>query len=91
MIFLIILHLLITIGLISIILMQKGESGGALMGSSQGSGLFTAKGSANIMTHITAVLATLFFLNCIFMVFISTGKMKESQKTIQQIEVQRKK
>jgi len=91
MIFLIILHLLITIGLISIILMQKGESGGALMGSSQGSGLFTAKGSANILTHITALLATLFFANCILMIFLSTGKMKESQKTIQKIEMEQKK
>jgi len=91
MIFLIILHLFIAIGLISIILMQKGEAGGGLMGSSQGSGLFTAKGSANILTHITAVLATLFFLNCILMIFISTHRMKAEQKIIQKIEHQSQK
>ena len=84
MIFLIILHLFITGALIAAILMQKGEAAG--IGSSSGQGLFTAKGSANLLTHITAGLATLFFVNCIFMVFISTHKMKEDQKLLQTIE-----
>ena len=89
MIFLIILHLFITAALIGVILMQKGETGGLM--ASQGSGLFSAKGSANILTRITAFLATLFFANCVLMVFISTHKMKTEQKTIQEISHQQNK
>ena len=51
MIFLIILHLFITGALIAAILMQKGEAAG--IGSSSGQGLFTAKGSANLMIMTT--------------------------------------
>lgn len=69
--------------------MQKGETGGLM--NAQGSGLFSAKGSANVLTHITAALATLFFMNCVLMVFISTHKMKIEQKTIQTITHQKAK
>ena len=86
MIFLIILHLFITGALIGAILMQKGEAAG--IGASSGQGLFTAKGSANVLTHITAGLATMFFANCILMVFLSTHKMKEEQRALKQIERQ---
>ena len=86
MIFLIIVHLFVTGALIGVILMQKGDAAG--IGASQGQGLFTAKGSANVLTHMTAGLATLFFANCALMVFLSTHKMKEEQKTIAQIERQ---
>ena len=87
MFFLIILHLLVTGTLIFTILLQKGENAG-MMGSSSGQGLFTAKGTANVLTHITAALGTVFFLNCILMVYISTHKMKAEQKILQQIERQ---
>ena len=84
MVFLIIVHLFVTGALIWAILMQKGEAAG--IGASQGQGLFTAKGSANVLTHITGVLGAVFFANCMLMVFISTQKMKEEHKALKQIE-----
>jgi len=57
---LIVAYLLIVIALIAVILLQRSE-GGAL-GIGGGSNQFmTARGSANLLTRTTAILATLFF------------------------------
>jgi len=57
---LLVAYLLIVIALIAVILLQRSE-GGAL-GIGGGSNQFmTARGSANLLTRTTAVLATLFF------------------------------
>lgn len=77
---LIVIHLLITLALIGTVLLQKGESGG-LMQNSQGS-MFTARGSANFLTRITAVLAALFFGNCILMTFIASYQVKKTDKIV---------
>ncbi|KFL26052.1 hypothetical protein JP74_16510 [Devosia sp. 17-2-E-8] len=57
---LLVAYLLIVIALIAVILLQRSE-GGAL-GIGGGSNQFmTARGSANLLTRTTAILATLFF------------------------------
>jgi preprotein translocase subunit SecG len=50
---------------VALILLQRtSQDGGGLMGGgSTMGGLFTARGSANLLTRATAVLATLFILN----------------------------
>ncbi len=60
---LIVIHLLIAVALIGVVLMQRtAQDGGGLMGGggSTMGGLFTARGSANLLTRTTAILATLF-------------------------------
>lgn len=59
---LIVIHLLISVALVVCVLLQRtAQDGGGLMGGSSGmGGLFTARGSANVLTRTTAVLATLF-------------------------------
>ena len=58
------LHILICLGIIGLILLQQGK--GAEMGASFGSGgsqtLFGSTGSGNLLSHATAVLATVFFV-----------------------------
>jgi preprotein translocase subunit SecG len=58
------LHILICFGIIALILLQQGK--GAEMGASFGSGgsqtLFGSTGSGNLLSHATAVLATIFFV-----------------------------
>lgn len=61
-----VIQILIAIALIAIILIQRtSQDGGGLMGGGGGTmgGLFTARGSANLLTRATAVLATLFIVN----------------------------
>lgn len=61
---LIVAYLLIVLALIGVILLQRSEGGGLGMGSSS-NGLMTVRGSANLLTRTTAVLAALFFATAI--------------------------
>jgi len=58
---LIVAYLLIVVALIAVILLQRSEGGGLGMGSSSNS-LISVRGSANLLTRTTAILATLFFV-----------------------------
>lgn len=59
-----IVHAILTVALICIILIQRSEGGGLGMGRSDAS-LMTTRGTANLLTRTTAILATLFFLTSI--------------------------
>jgi len=61
---LIVAYLLIVLALIGVILMQRSEGGALGMGGG-GNGFMTARGSANVLTRTTAILATLFFATAI--------------------------
>jgi preprotein translocase subunit SecG len=69
---LIIAQILIAIGLVTLILLQhgKGADAGAAFGSGASSTVFGSQDSSSFLTRITAVLATLFFLNSLA---LSTG------------------
>jgi preprotein translocase subunit SecG len=59
---LLIIHLFVTLALIGVVLIQRSEGGGLGVGSSQGMGAFmSGRGTANLLTRTTAVLAALFF------------------------------
>jgi preprotein translocase subunit SecG len=59
---LLIIHLFVTIALIGVVLIQRSEGGGLGIGSSQGMGAFMGgRGTANLLTRTTAVLAAIFF------------------------------
>src|SRR5438270_12626087 len=58
---LLIIHLFVTLALIGVVLIQRSEGGGLGIGSSQGMGAFmSGRGTANLLTRATAVLATVF-------------------------------
>ncbi|EKE09355.1 MAG: preprotein translocase subunit SecG [uncultured bacterium] len=56
---LLVIHLLITGAMIGVILVQRSE-GGMGLGSGTMGGLMTTRGSANLLTHVTAILAICF-------------------------------
>jgi preprotein translocase subunit SecG len=59
---LLVTHLIVTLALIGVVLVQKSEGGGLGIGSGGGGGGFmTGRGTANLLTRTTAVLGTLFF------------------------------
>jgi preprotein translocase subunit SecG len=57
--FLIVIHLMLVLGLIGVVLLQKSEGGGLV---SSTSGFMTGRGTANVLTRTTALLAAGFFL-----------------------------
>lgn len=67
---LIVAHLLIVVALIGVILLQRSEGGGLGMGSNS-NGLMSVRGSANLLTRTTAILAALFFATSVGLTIIS--------------------
>ena len=61
---LLVLHLMLALGLIGVVLLQRSEGGGLGMGGG-GGGFMTGRGTANLLTRATAALAGLFFLTSI--------------------------
>ncbi len=56
----IVIHLMIVLALIGVVLLQKSEGGGLGMGGG-GGGFLTSRGTANVLTRTTAILALGFF------------------------------
>jgi preprotein translocase subunit SecG len=55
----IVVHLMIVLAMIGVVLLQKSEGGGLGIGSS--GGFMSSRGTANVLTRATAVLAICFF------------------------------
>lgn len=71
---LLILHLLVTVSLIAVVLIQRSEGGGLGIGSSQGMGSFmSGRGTANLLTRTTAGLATAFMLLSLMLAVLNRG------------------
>jgi preprotein translocase subunit SecG len=64
--FLLSLHFVITVALVTVILLQKSEGGAWGMGGGAG-GVLTPRGQANLLTRMTAILAGVFAVNCLVM------------------------
>jgi preprotein translocase subunit SecG len=69
-----ILDLFVTIALIGVILIQRSEGGGLGIGTSGGMGSFmTGRGTANLLTRTTAVLASLFMVLSLVLALLNRG------------------
>ncbi len=80
---LLVFHLIVVITLVGIILIQRSEGGalGALGGSSGGLGLISSRSAGNFLTKTTAILATLFMLNCIALTIMNKNANKTETKS----------
>jgi len=71
---LLMIHLFVTIALIGVVLIQRSEGGGLGIGTAQGMGSFmTGRGTANLLTRATAVLAVLFFALSLTLAVMNRG------------------
>ena len=61
----IVIHLMLVVAMIGVIMLQKSEGGGLGIGSS--GGFMTSRGTANVLTRATAILAAGFFLTSLFL------------------------
>ena len=72
----IVVHLMIVATLIATVLLQKSEGGGLGMGG--GAGFMSSRGTANLLTRTTAVLAFGFFLTSLFLSWLASYDRKPS-------------
>ncbi|MBE9604598.1 preprotein translocase subunit SecG [Acetobacteraceae bacterium H6797] len=71
---LLVLHLFVALALIGVVLLQRSEGGGLGIGSSQGMGSFmSGRGTANLLTRTTAVLATMFMVLAVVLALMTRG------------------
>lgn len=72
--FLLVVTVLVALALIGVILIQRSEGGGLGIGNSQGVGAFmTGRGTANLLTRSTGVLAALFMILCLILAVLNRG------------------
>ena len=69
--FLLVVHIIVAAALVAVILMQRSEGGGLASGGNPG-GLMSARGAADFLTRVTAVLATLFVILSITLAALAT-------------------
>jgi preprotein translocase subunit SecG len=71
---LLVVHVLVTLALIGAVLIQRSEGGGLGIGGGQGMGSFmTGRGTANLLTRTTAILATVFLALSLVLALMSRG------------------
>lgn len=71
---LLVVHLFVTLALIGVVLIQRSEGGGLGIGTSQGMGSFmSGRGTANLLTRATAVLATVFMALSLTLALLNHG------------------
>ncbi len=80
---LLILHLFITLALIGVVLIQRSEGGGLGIGTSQGMGGFmSGRGTANLLTRTTAILATAFMMLSLGLALLNRGTTIGTSRSI---------
>ena len=81
---LLVVHLMVCIFLVACILMQR-STGGALDGLGGGSGassFLSARGTGNLLTRTTAILATLLFITSISLAMYYRGQAKPTSSLV---------
>lgn len=62
---LLVIHLMVAAALVGVVLLQKSEGGALGIGGGGGGGFLTGRGTANLLTRATAMLAAAFFATSI--------------------------
>jgi preprotein translocase subunit SecG len=74
-----VIHLMIAVALVSVVLMQKSEGGALGIGGSGGGGggFLTGRGTANLLTRTTAMLAVAFFITSMTLSLLAPGSQNQ--------------
>jgi preprotein translocase subunit SecG len=67
-----VVHLLIAVAMVAVILLQRSEGGGLGMGGGSGA-MMTVRGTANLLTRATGVLAGCFMVTSLVLAILSGG------------------
>jgi len=79
----VVLHIIICVGLIGIVLVQRGRGGGFVEGFSGLESVFGTK-TSDFLTKMTTTLAVTFFLTCLILAFLS---LKQSKSLMRDVKI----
>ncbi len=68
-----VIHLLIALGLVGLVLIQRSEGGGLGMGGGGGGGMMSVRGTASFLTRATGILAACFMGTSILLAILAGG------------------
>lgn len=71
----IVIHLMLVLGLIGVVLLQRSEGGGLGIGGG-GGGFMSSRGTTNLLTRTTAILAAGFFITSLFLSWLANYERK---------------
>lgn len=79
---LLVIHLMLALALIGVVLLQRSEGGGLGIGGSGAggggmSGFLTGRGTANLLTRTTAILAACFMLTSLVLTILASGQRQQ--------------
>lgn len=66
-----VIHLMIAAALVGVVLLQRSEGGALGIGGGGGGGFMTGRGTANLLTRMTAGLAAAFFITSITLTILA--------------------
>ncbi|MCH9741835.1 MAG: preprotein translocase subunit SecG [Proteobacteria bacterium] len=77
------IHVLLSLSLIGLVLIQqgKGADAGASFGGGSSQSVFGSRGSASFLSRLTAIIVTLFFVTSLTLAYLST-KQSENNSVI---------
>jgi preprotein translocase subunit SecG len=84
-----IVHTLIALGIIALVLLQrgKGADAGAAFGAGASGTVFGARGSGSFFSRATAILATAFFATSLTLAYLSSQRSGEPTSVLEGAEV----
>lgn len=74
-----VVHMLIAVALVGVVLLQRSEGGALGIGGGGGS-LMSGRAAGNLLTRVTAILATVFFVTSLVLAIIANNR--SSNKSI---------
>jgi preprotein translocase subunit SecG len=84
---LLVIHLLIALSLVGVVLLQRSEGGGLGIGGGGGggmSGFMTGRGTANLLTRTTAILAASFMASSLLLTILAGGGQERAGSIVDQ-------
>lgn len=78
------IHIMIAVALVGVVLLQRSEGGALGIGGGGGGGFMTARGTANLLTRVTAILAAAFFLTSIGLAILA-GNGRQAPSIVDEV------
>ena len=69
---LLVVHIMIAVALVGVVLIQRSEGGGLGIGGGTAGGFMTTRGTANLLTRSTAVMAAVFMATSLALAILAT-------------------
>jgi len=82
------IHLLVALAIIGLVLIQhgKGADAGASFGGGSSQSVFGSRGAATFLSRLTAIMATVFFITSISLVYITGHQTRDYKSVIEKVQ-----